>query len=118
MTDAVKSPRRAYHAPQRAAAAARTRETIVAAAKEVFERLGWSGATMRGVADQAGVSIKTVEAHYGTKAERDAVGGTSGSTCVFKVVRSTTSTCRLGSGVQPGCDQPELATTTAPAPAW
>lgn len=69
MTDAVKPPRRAYHAPHRAAAAARTREAIVAAAKDVFERLGWSGATMRGVADQAGVSVKTVEALYGTKAE-------------------------------------------------
>ena len=55
--------------PQRAAAAARTREAIVTAATDVFERLGWSGATMRGVADQAGVSVKTVEALYRTKAE-------------------------------------------------
>ncbi|HEY5986171.1 MAG TPA: TetR family transcriptional regulator, partial [Streptosporangiaceae bacterium] len=62
MVDAVKPSRRPYHAPQRAAAAARTREAIVAAAKDVFEHLGWSGATMRGVADQAGVSVKTVEA--------------------------------------------------------
>ena len=69
MTDPVKTPKRPYHAPQRAAAAARTREAIMAAAKDVFERLGWSGATMRGVADQAGVSVKTVEALYRTKAE-------------------------------------------------
>ena len=41
----------------------------MAAAKDVFERLGWSGATMRAAADQAGVSIKTVEALYRTKAE-------------------------------------------------
>ncbi len=41
----------------------------MAAAKDAFERLGWSGATMRGVADQAGVSVKTVEALYRTKAE-------------------------------------------------
>ena len=41
----------------------------MAAAKDVFERLGWSGATMRAAADQAGVSIKTVEALYHTKAE-------------------------------------------------
>jgi len=33
----------------------------VAAGKDAFERLGWSGATMRGVAGQAGVSVKTVE---------------------------------------------------------
>jgi TetR/AcrR family transcriptional regulator, regulator of autoinduction and epiphytic fitness len=69
MTDAVNSRKRPYHAPQRAAAAARTREAVMAAAKDVFERLGWSGATMRAVADQASVSVKTVEALYRTKAE-------------------------------------------------
>ena len=69
MTDPVKPPKRPYHAPQRAAAAARTREAIMAAAKDVFERLGWPGATMRGVPDQAGVSVKTVEALYRSKAE-------------------------------------------------
>src|SRR6266516_1803887 len=68
MTDPVKTPTRPYHAPQRAAAAARTREAIMAAAKDAFERRGWSGATMRGIADQAGVSVKTVEALYRTKA--------------------------------------------------
>jgi AcrR family transcriptional regulator len=41
----------------------------VTAAKDAFERLGWPGATMRGIADQAGVSVKTVEALYRTKAE-------------------------------------------------
>jgi AcrR family transcriptional regulator len=69
MADSVNPPSRAYNAPRRAAAAARTRESIVAAAKDVFERLGWSGTTMRAVADQAGVSVKTVEALYRTKAE-------------------------------------------------
>jgi TetR/AcrR family transcriptional regulator, regulator of autoinduction and epiphytic fitness len=69
MTDAVNPPSRAYHAPRRAAAAARTRESIVAAAQDAFERLGWSGTTMRAVADQAGVSVKTVEALFRTKAE-------------------------------------------------
>ena len=69
IADPVNPPARPYHAPQRAAAAARTREAIVAAAKDVFERLGWSGATMRAVADQAGVSVKTVEALYRTNAE-------------------------------------------------
>jgi AcrR family transcriptional regulator len=68
MADPVKPPSRPYHAPRRAAAAARTREAIVTAAKDTFERLGWPGATMRGVADQAGVSVKTLEALYGTKA--------------------------------------------------
>ena len=69
MADPVKTSKRPYHAPQRAAAAARTREAVVAAAKDAFERLGWSGTTMGGIADQAGVSVKTVEALYRTKAE-------------------------------------------------
>src|ERR1700761_2432502 len=69
MADPVNPSTRAYHAPRRAAAAARTRENIMAAAKDVFERLGWSGTTMRAVASEAGVSVKTVEARYRTKAE-------------------------------------------------
>jgi AcrR family transcriptional regulator len=69
MSDPVNPSSRAYHAPRRAAAAARTREAIVIAAKDAFERLGWSGTTMRAVADQAGVSVKTVEALFRTKAE-------------------------------------------------
>jgi len=69
MPDLVNPPKRAYHAPQRSASASRTREAIMTSAKDVFERLGWSGATMRAVADQAGVSLKTVEALYRTKAE-------------------------------------------------
>src|SRR5205823_11331788 len=69
MADPVNPPSRPYRAPRRAAAAARTRESIVAAAKDVFERLGWSGTTMRAVADQGSVSVKTVEALYRTKAE-------------------------------------------------
>jgi AcrR family transcriptional regulator len=61
--------KRAYHAPVRAAAAARTRETILEAAKRVFERHGWPGATIRAIAQDARVSPKTVEAVFGTKAE-------------------------------------------------
>lgn len=68
-SDPVNPQKRPYHAPQRAAAAARTRDAIAAAAMDVFERLGWSGATMRGIAEQAGVSLKTVEALHRTKAE-------------------------------------------------
>ena len=63
-----KRPKRPYHAPQRAAAAARTRDAIVRAAKEQFEQLGWAGTTIRSVADAAGVSLKTVEAQFRTKA--------------------------------------------------
>lgn len=69
MSDSVNTPKRGYHAPRRAAAAAQTREAIARAALTVFERLGWSGATMRGIADEAGVSVKTVEALHRTKTE-------------------------------------------------
>ena len=69
MPEPVKPAARPYHAPRRAAAAARTRQAIMTAAKDAFERLGWPGTTMRGVAGEAGVSVKTVEALYRTKAE-------------------------------------------------
>src|SRR5712692_8544316 len=69
MKDDVKPPACPYHAPRRAAATARTREAIVAVGKDAFERRGWSGASMRGVAGQAGVSVKTAEAPCRTKAE-------------------------------------------------
>jgi AcrR family transcriptional regulator len=59
---------RSYHAPQRDAGAARTRAAVVAAAKRCFERNGWSGATVRLIAVEAGVSQKTAEALFGTKA--------------------------------------------------
>ncbi len=62
------SERRPYNAPQRAAAALRTRETIVRSAKEAFEQHGWSATTIPLIAAAAGVSPKTVEALFGTKA--------------------------------------------------
>lgn len=63
-----KAGSRPYRAPQREAAAARTRTAIVEAAKELFEEHGWAATTIRGIGDAAGVSPKTVEALFGTKA--------------------------------------------------
>lgn len=63
-----KSSRRPYHAPQRAAAAARTRQAIADAGKRLFEHRGWAGTTVAAIAEGAGVSQKTVEAIFGTKA--------------------------------------------------
>jgi|tagenome__1003787_1003787.scaffolds.fasta_scaffold20724606_2 AcrR family transcriptional regulator len=60
--------RRGYHAPRREAAAARTREAIVRAAKQLFEERGWAATTVRSIAHAAGVSPKTVEADFATKA--------------------------------------------------
>ena len=59
---------RTYHAPRRTAAAAETRQAILRAAKEQFEARGWAATTMRSIATSAGVSPKTVEALFATKA--------------------------------------------------
>lgn len=68
MSDKDKKPRRTYRAPSRKAAAARTRTAIVSAARDLFEVRGWSGTTVAAIAEAAGVSQKTVEAVFGTKA--------------------------------------------------
>jgi AcrR family transcriptional regulator len=60
--------RRGYRSPVREASAARTRESILAAALTVFEQRGWAGATVAAIADEAGVSPKTIELTFGTKA--------------------------------------------------
>jgi len=59
---------RRYHSPVRAEQAAKTRTAVLSAAKAAFERHGWSGTTIARVAAKAGVSPKTVEAIFGTKA--------------------------------------------------
>jgi AcrR family transcriptional regulator len=69
MTPPVNPPRRRYHAPRRTAAAAQTREAILAAAKARFETGGWVATTMAAVATDAGVSPKTIEASFRTKAK-------------------------------------------------
>jgi len=68
MSAESKPPTRAYRAPRREAAAQHTRESIVKAAKQLFEQQGWSPTTLRAVADGAGVSQKSIEAIYKTKA--------------------------------------------------
>jgi AcrR family transcriptional regulator len=68
MASVNKPERRPYHSPQRVSAARRTRETIVQSAKEAFEQKGFSATTIPLIASAAGVSPKTVEALFGTKA--------------------------------------------------
>src|SRR3954447_6096511 len=58
---------RRYEAPGRAEGAVRTRLKITKAAKDCFERHGWSGATVALIAKRAGVAQSTVEAVFGTK---------------------------------------------------
>jgi AcrR family transcriptional regulator len=64
----VKGTQRTYRSPMREEAARRTRETVVAAAAEVFVEQGYTGATIEHVAARAGVSRPTVFA-VGNKAQ-------------------------------------------------
>src|ERR1700724_982476 len=68
MSEIVKTNKRPYHAPRRAAAAAQTREAILHAAKERFEARGWAGTTIAAIAADAEASPKTIEALFATKA--------------------------------------------------
>jgi AcrR family transcriptional regulator len=61
--------RRRYESPLRAAQAERTRAIVIAAATRLFIERGWNGTGMRDVAKAAHVSIETVYANFGSKAE-------------------------------------------------
>src|SRR4051794_33684349 len=59
---------REYRSARREAQARRTRRQVLDAAGTVFLTHGFAGATMRAIAAGAGVSVPTVELHFGTKA--------------------------------------------------
>ncbi len=61
--------RRAYHSPLRAAQAGQTRLVILAAATRLFAEQGWAGTGMRDIARAAQVSVETVYANFGSKAQ-------------------------------------------------
>lgn len=63
----VKTPR-PYSSPLRDEQAARTRIQIVRAADELFRERGYTGATMKDIAERAGVARDTVHAVFGNKA--------------------------------------------------
>jgi AcrR family transcriptional regulator len=58
---------RRYHSPQRERQAQETRSRILAAARELFRSAGYAGTTLDHIAEEAGVSPKTVSAAYGSK---------------------------------------------------
>lgn len=58
---------RPYASPLRAAGALGTRRRIRAAARALFERQGFAGATIAGIAAEAGVSVQTVYSIFGSK---------------------------------------------------
>lgn len=59
--------RRRYCAPKRDAAAARTRDSVLRAAGELFTVHGWNGTAVVAIARRAGVSVDTVYATVGPK---------------------------------------------------
>jgi AcrR family transcriptional regulator len=65
MAQRVKTRR--YNSPRRREQAAATRRQILEAAQRLFERSGWSATTMAAIAEEAGVSLKTVYLAFETK---------------------------------------------------
>ncbi|HXY31149.1 MAG TPA: helix-turn-helix domain-containing protein [Gemmatimonadaceae bacterium] len=65
--------RRPYDSTRRRAQAAETRQQILSAARALFTVRGYAGATMQAIAGEAGVSVETVYAGFGTK--RDLLRG-------------------------------------------
>lgn len=61
--------RRAYTSPRRRQQAAETRAAVLAAAAALFSEKGWAATGMRDVARAAGVSVETVYASFGSKAD-------------------------------------------------
>jgi AcrR family transcriptional regulator len=56
-----------YHSPLRARQAAETRRSIVAAALRLFGTRGWAATTLPMIAAEAGTSVDTIYASFGTK---------------------------------------------------
>ena len=56
-----------YHSPLRAKQAAQTRQSIVDAAVDHFGRRGWAATALPMIAKDAGVSVDTIYATFGTK---------------------------------------------------
>lgn len=67
MADDVK--RRSYDASRRQAQAAETRAAIVRAARDLFLAQGFGRTTVADIAGEAGVSVETIYASVGTKAD-------------------------------------------------
>lgn len=69
MSTSQQKPRREYRSPRRQQQAAETRAAIVAAAGRLFGERGWAATGMRDVAREAGVSVDTVYASFGSKSD-------------------------------------------------
>jgi AcrR family transcriptional regulator len=65
----VDKPRRGYVSATRTERAQKTRTRVIEAATRLFVQQGYGTTTMRAIADEAGVSVPTVELLFGTKAQ-------------------------------------------------
>jgi TetR/AcrR family transcriptional regulator, regulator of autoinduction and epiphytic fitness len=65
----AEKPRRGYVSATRTKRAQKTRKRVIEAATRLFVQQGYATTTMRAVADEAGVSVPTVELLFGTKAQ-------------------------------------------------
>lgn len=63
----VNADRRSYHSPVRAESARRTRQAIVAAGGKLFVERGYIAASLRDIAELAGVARPTAAAAFGSK---------------------------------------------------
>jgi AcrR family transcriptional regulator len=61
--------KRRYDSSRRQEHAAQTRDAVVTAAIELFSTKGWAATGMRDIARAAGVSVETVYANFGSKAQ-------------------------------------------------
>lgn len=69
VASSVNPPRRPYHAPRRAAAAAATRHAVLVAARGLFADRGYAATSVADIARRAGVAVDTVYAAVGRKPE-------------------------------------------------
>jgi AcrR family transcriptional regulator len=69
MSEPVKPARRAYDSSRRRAQADETRGAVVRAARDLFVEQGYGRTTVPEIARRAGVSVETIYASVGTKAE-------------------------------------------------
>ena len=67
MAPEPKQVKRSYDATRRAEAAARTRQSILEAARTLFAENGYSATSMAAIAQAAGVALDTVYASAGRK---------------------------------------------------
>lgn len=63
----AKSKKRAYHSPTRQRQTKETRHNMLAASRRLFLQRGYAGTTTEAVAEEAGVSPRTVLAAFGSK---------------------------------------------------